>query len=301
MKIKLVITDLDDTLYDWIDYYVPSFLAMVEELSRITGIDVEQLKSAFKKVHERHRTTEYTFAIEELDVLAPFHQGLSPAEIVQKYESAIKAFRKVRKRTMSLYPGVKDVLEELRRRGVKIAAATEALHFHAIYRLKQLAIEEYFSAIVCHPDHELPPGLTYEDVRFYEDASRYQTIIPLTVRPPDEVRKPDPRFLQGLLAQLSVFPEEVLYVGDSLTKDILLARRIGAFDALARFGRGVDAVTFAELLKITYWTEEDLEFDSQLKQEAVTPTFILAEPAEIITALESIEKRDLPMTKLARL
>jgi FMN phosphatase YigB (HAD superfamily) len=288
--IKAVVTDLDNTLYDWVDYYVPSFLAMVEELSRLTGLDVEALKAAFKRIHEKHRTTEYSFAVEELDVLRPFNEGLSQKQILQKYETAIRAFRQVRKRSLTLYPGVERTLENLRNRGITIAAATEAMSFHAIYRLKQLGIEDYFAAIVCPPDHGLPTGLTYEDVRFYDDPSKYETSISLVVHPPRNVRKPDPQFLETLLVEMSLRPEEVLYVGDSITKDILLARRSGTYDALAEYGRHIQPEKFAELLKITYWTEEDLLLEGRLKGEAVTPRFTLTKADDIITVVDSIQR-----------
>ena len=42
---KVLITDLDDTLYDWLGFFIPSFYAMVDELVSITGIDKEILLS----------------------------------------------------------------------------------------------------------------------------------------------------------------------------------------------------------------------------------------------------------------
>lgn len=37
--IKLLISDLDDTLYDWTGFFVPAFYAMADEIARMTGID----------------------------------------------------------------------------------------------------------------------------------------------------------------------------------------------------------------------------------------------------------------------
>ena len=36
---KLLITDLDDTLYDWLGYFIPSFYGMVDEIASITKIN----------------------------------------------------------------------------------------------------------------------------------------------------------------------------------------------------------------------------------------------------------------------
>src|SRR5262249_48928160 len=122
--IKLVITDLDNTLYNWVDYFVPSFNAMLRELVRLTNLDEDTLRQSFKRVHQRHGTTEYSFAIEELDVLVSENAGLALSEILAKYDPAIKAFRRVRRRTLRLYEGVSATLQELGRQGKMVAAHT---------------------------------------------------------------------------------------------------------------------------------------------------------------------------------
>ena len=84
--IKLIVTDLDNTIYNWVDFYVPAFNAMLKELNHISGISERQLKQAFKRVHQKHKTTEYAFAIEELDVLPEVQQGKPPRYIREKYD-----------------------------------------------------------------------------------------------------------------------------------------------------------------------------------------------------------------------
>jgi phosphoglycolate phosphatase len=51
-----------------------------------------------------------------------------------------------------------------------------------------------------------------------------------------ECEKPDPRGLRAICSFLGVEPKEVLYVGDSLTKDIALAQEQGALDCWAEYG-----------------------------------------------------------------
>ena len=41
--IKLVITDLDDTLYSWIGFFIPAFYDMVQELSLIMDVPQNEL------------------------------------------------------------------------------------------------------------------------------------------------------------------------------------------------------------------------------------------------------------------
>jgi FMN phosphatase YigB (HAD superfamily) len=38
-ELKLLVTDLDNTLYDWVTFFAQSFDAMVAKLIEMTGID----------------------------------------------------------------------------------------------------------------------------------------------------------------------------------------------------------------------------------------------------------------------
>jgi len=78
------------------------------------------LRESFKRVHQKHKTTEYAFSIQDLDVLAEIDAGLTVSEILRKYDSAIKAFRVTRKKTLHLYGDVREALEKLRSEGRKI-------------------------------------------------------------------------------------------------------------------------------------------------------------------------------------
>lgn len=40
---KIIITDLDDTLYDWLGFFIPSFYEMVDEIVNITKINKDIL------------------------------------------------------------------------------------------------------------------------------------------------------------------------------------------------------------------------------------------------------------------
>jgi FMN phosphatase YigB (HAD superfamily) len=61
-----VITDLDNTLFDWVDLWVRCFGAMFEKIVEISGVPAEELKAEIKRIHRKHGTSEYSFLIEEL-------------------------------------------------------------------------------------------------------------------------------------------------------------------------------------------------------------------------------------------
>jgi phosphoglycolate phosphatase len=102
----LIVTDLDDTIYNWLGFYIPSFRAMLREVEHISGISRESLVRSFRKVHQRHGTTEYAFALEELDVLPPVRTPQDLRDRLEQYGPAIRAFRDARKKLLRPHEGV---------------------------------------------------------------------------------------------------------------------------------------------------------------------------------------------------
>jgi phosphoglycolate phosphatase len=264
---------------------------MIKELSRLTGIDAEDLKAAFKRVHEKHTTTEYAFAIEELDVLHAKHGKLTVKQTLERYGPAIEAFRRTRQRTMRLYDGVSESLAELRNRGKTLVAMTDTFDYYAIRRLKDLGVEEYFSAICAPRDPGLPPGVSPREARRYTDPSRYETIIPHRISPEAGKRKPDPSILGNLLTTMAVPAQETILVGDSLSRDIRMGQSCGAWDVYAKYGDNVNPEYYQELLKITYWGYEDVKEHVQLDAGVIVPTFAIGAFGEIFQVIQEIESR----------
>jgi FMN phosphatase YigB (HAD superfamily) len=253
---KLIVTDIDNTLYDWVGFYVPCFLAMVDTIAQISGVDAEAIKGSFQRVHRRHGTSEYAFAIEELDVLDAIDPGMPPRDRVKKYDPAIEAFRRCRKDRLRLYPSVAETLDQLRRRGVRLVAHSDSMMVPVSRRLRQLDLDTHFDAICASRDSGIPDYLPLSVARVAPDsvvAARTELI-----ELPAGVRKPHPDALLPLLQNLGVSRENVLYVGDSTTKDMGLAERCGVRGVLARYGRVVDPLLYAELVKITYWSSADI-------------------------------------------
>ena len=60
--IKLLITDLDDTLYSWIGFFVPAFYGMLDELSVILNEPQQVLIDEYKEIHQERGSVEYPFA-----------------------------------------------------------------------------------------------------------------------------------------------------------------------------------------------------------------------------------------------
>ena len=287
LAIKLFITDLDNTLYDWVGYYIPSFLAMVGVLSKITGVSPEQLKAAFKRVHEMHRCTEYAFAIEELDVLADIDRGLSVADRIQKYFPAIEAFRQKRRELLHLYDTVPETLEALKNRGIRIAALTDATTYYASRRLRQLNIEDYFDLMCASDDHGVPADVPPSTVRSLTE-SEYHPRIGL-ILPSGNLRKPNPDLVGKVLNATRTEPHEALLLGDSLFMDVRMAQQARVWDAFAAYGAEQDESQYHELVKITYWRAADIAEYERLRHGAVQPSFTVRTFSEVLNVIESID------------
>ena len=68
-----LITDLDNTLFDWADIWYQCFSAMLDEIVRISGLNRETLISEIRAIHQKYGTSEYSFLIEELPSLQPLY------------------------------------------------------------------------------------------------------------------------------------------------------------------------------------------------------------------------------------
>lgn len=64
-RIRLFITDLDNTLYDWVSFFTSSFYEMVGEAAGLLQADRGELLDQLRDVHRRHHNSEHPFALLE--------------------------------------------------------------------------------------------------------------------------------------------------------------------------------------------------------------------------------------------
>jgi phosphoglycolate phosphatase len=233
VRLRAVVTDLDNTLYPWVDYVVPCLEAMVSSLAATTGLPRIRIVQSLKAVYTKYESNEYPFAIQESDLFAPY-EGDPDSFLQLVVEPARRAFRDAREKYLQPYPGVPGTLEEIRRRGYALVALTDAPRNAAELRLKWLGLDQHFDAIYTLPGYPLPRHV-HADIRRRQEAGHYRgrtRVIEL----PREAEKPSPAGLRRVLADLGVRGDEVLYVGDNLAKDMPLAAACGALGAWAEYG-----------------------------------------------------------------
>jgi phosphoglycolate phosphatase-like HAD superfamily hydrolase len=270
-KVSLIITDLDNTLFDWVEIWYRSFSAMLESLLRKSQIPRQTLVSEIREIHQREGTSEYAFLIEELPSLREKHPGQNPAEV---YADAIQAFREARASALTLYPTVSDTLQFLKASGCQVVGYTESLEFYSLYRVRKLNLDGLLDFVYTPPDHALPSGLSREKIRLYAPESYALTRTQHRHTPPGEL-KPNPKLLADIIIETGGRKSESIYIGDSLMKDIAMAQDAGVTDVHAKYGTAQNRPEYGLLREVTHWTPEAVQKEKELTRSDVKPKYEL--------------------------
>ena len=276
MITRALITDLDNTLYDWVTFFALAFDAMLGELTKLLDVDRQTLLAQFKEVHQRYGSTETPWAALELPSARLKFPDLSASELAQQLEPAFRAFSAARKRHLTLYDHVADTLERLNSGGVVVIGHTEALPVNAFYRLTLLGIAERFSRIYTVEgktvDHPFP-----ERLRSFPSPEQIRAL-------PASERKPNPDVLLDICRREGLSIEECLYVGDSPTRDVAMAKAAGIKAVWARYGTRWDPALWKLIVSVTHWTSADVQREAKLKEvfHNVQPDFTIDQFDQIL-------------------
>lgn len=295
---KLLVCDLDNTLYDWVGYFVPSFNAMVNAALPIIGCDRERLLDDLREVHQKHRDSEQPFALIETSVVQKRFPGMSASEMAEALDPAFHAFNSTRKKTLKLNYGVMEGLSALNRAGVVLVAHTESKLYGAFDRMNRLQVIRFFRRIYCrerpssvHPDEAAAAAWSKQiPMHMVRELAHHQS-------------KPDPNVLLEICRAEGIAAYESAYVGDSIARDILMAKRAKVFAIWAKYGASHDRKLYADLVRVTHWTSDEVAREDQLRAEAksIRPDYTAASSfTEVLTAI-GIEapEVDQPMPSLA--
>lgn len=274
-QVSLLVTDLDNTLYDWVEMWYKAFESMLEQIVSISGVPRESLEPEIQKIFQKHGTTEYAFLIEEIPSLKIRHPG---EDLTKVYQDAINAYRYARSETLRLYPGVLETLKTIKNKGCMIVIFTESMGFYTLRRLKKFGLDGIIDFVYSPPDHNKPEGTE----RYYEERAYIfeKTIQRFT---PKGESKPNADILLSIIRDngIASTPQQTIYVGDSLMKDVKMARDAGIIDIYAKYGVVSNSDAYSVLRRVTHWTEEDVEREKKISAEGiVTPSYTLEKTFE---------------------
>ena len=271
---SLLVTDLDNTLWDWVGAWYSSFSALVDSLVVESGVERERLLYEIRFEHQRRHTTEYSNLIAELPCLQNFSDD--PAALRRRFDASLHAQNSARKQATKLYPTVRETLDVLKRRGWVIAAYTESGAYWTQWRIAQTGLDGVIDVLYSAPDHDELGGVDLAALRYWSDPSAYRLNQTVHKKLPLEVRKPNVQVLAQILADQDAVPEDAIFIGDSLMKDIAMAQHLGVCDVHARYGESHERQEYELLRQVTHWSEADVANEQRIAAQAeVVPTFTL--------------------------
>jgi FMN phosphatase YigB (HAD superfamily) len=235
--VRLVVTDMDNTLYSWVDYIVPAVEAMVAAVCAATGFPRIRVVQSLKSVYSTYESNEYPYALQESSIYAEFPDFGSFDKLV--IDPARAAFAQARKKYLRPFRAVVETLETLKSRGIPVVALTDAPRNPAEYRAKFMGLDQYLEGLYTLPGFRFPKrkgeALVAPHILSKDERGEYRAACPV-VELPRSAEKPSTLGLSKICKDHGVTPREVLIVGDSLHKDLALAHSVGAVGVWAEYG-----------------------------------------------------------------
>lgn len=286
-RVSLLVTDLDNTLWDWFAAWHASFSAMLRKLSELSGVSEEQLEHEIQAVHRRRGTSEYSYLLNELPSLLKRTPGSNPSEV---YDEAIHALNRERIRHTRLYPGVMETLRELQRRKVPVVAYTESVAYWSEWRIRRTGLDGLVTVMYSSPDHDFPAGVNAQQLRT-QPPTAYGLRKTVHKHVPPGILKPNAEVLGSILSDFEVTPQVAVYVGDSLMKDVAMAQELGVHDVHAEYGVSHDRDGYNLLRRVSHWTPQDIKREKELAtRPTIIPSHVLTEGfAQILTMFNFAE------------
>ena len=274
---RLLITDLDNTLWDWFEAWYESFSALLDGLVALSGVDRAVLEEQIRTVHQLRGTTEYSNLIREIPALVAAAAPHDPFEV---FDAALHAQNSMRKDTTCLYPGVSQSLRALKHAGVRIVAYTESGAYWTEWRIRHTGLDGVIDVLYSSPDHDLAAGIQMADLRTgHYDESTYGLRATKHLHVPQGVLKPNGEILSSILGEERCDPADAVYVGDSLMKDIAMAQSVGVLDIHAQYGLAQSRASYDLLRRVTHWSDQDVAREKELARPhgSVVPTLVCHE------------------------
>jgi FMN phosphatase YigB (HAD superfamily) len=265
-----LITDLDNTLWDWFAAWYESFSAMLSRLTELSGIPQAVLETEIRRVHRERGTAEYSNLLDEIPMLNA--DGKKPSIL---YDDALHRQNSARISATKLYPTVLSTLKTLKNEGILIVAYTDSLAYWTEWRIKHTGLDGIIDILYSSPDHDLPNGLTVQDLRTRPEAE-YGLRQTDHHHLPRGASKPNVKILRFILEDCGRAPAESVYVGDNLMKDIAMAQAAGVKDVHAAYGLAQDKPGYELLRRVSHWSAAEIEQEKLLATNGeVVPSIIL--------------------------
>jgi phosphoglycolate phosphatase len=206
---------------------------------------------------------------------------------LEAFDSAVHALNKVRASRMRLYPGVASTFTTLKQHDVPIVAYSESIAYWTEWRIRRTGLDGVIDVLYTSPDHDFPNGVSVDDLRTLP-PSEYGLTKTIHKHVDRGLLKPNSEVLTGILKEFNTNPEDTVYVGDSLMKDVAMAQHVGVIDVHAAYGIAQNRAGYDLLRRVSHWTTGDIERERRLQVAGtVTPSYVLRKGfAELLDIFE---------------
>lgn len=259
---SVLITDLDDTLWNWIEIWHASFELTLSEIIRKSGLNEKEAIELIKEIHTSVGTSEYP------DLIYDFEKKLTGnddvADIDEKYAHLFELQKIASEKTMKPFSNVVSSLLKVKETGTIIIGYTESMASSAIDKVKLFNLDGVFDVIYAREDLK---NLIRSNHLLKK--SELRTLSRLAM-------KPDKAMLLKIINDAKAQPIDCVYLGDNLIKDIQMAKDADVLDVFAKYGHSKKNSKEYELLKkVTHWPPKDVKIESETTQSEILPSIIL--------------------------
>ncbi len=242
-------TDIDNTLFDWVHYYTRSFGALLDVVAKEVSVPRQILAAEAKQIFTSEQSIEYPFVLQEMPSVNRFYDHNVDLLLNGVVELGRQAFLKTASHVLKPYSGVVETLAKIKADypHVPIVALTDAPRYVAMWKLNKLGLLRYFDAVYGLGDPKIPICQHTGRVKVTEEILikhlrqfnfEFQGKIRVL---PDDYEKPGTKGLKTVLMDYHLdedpsHRERVVGVGDSPRKDSARGKLLGVRTALATYG-----------------------------------------------------------------
>jgi FMN phosphatase YigB (HAD superfamily) len=268
----LVVVDVDNTLYDWVGVWGRAFGAMLRTLAEKTSRGPDEWYKAAHGAHVKRGAIECPSLLSDIAESAHWPVGVDPAEVLPP---AAAAYRQQWDHHLTTYSGVREALSTLAEQGHTVVAYTEGDVSIAATRLTRLGLAGVIRRVFGRPPLPAATHAAWCTVEVLKTCPIAFDFIPR------EDNKPNPTGLRTIIAMCGSSPQNAVYVGDNLWKDVVMAQTLGAGGVWARYGTVRDPEHMALLERVAHWTPQAVLTERHTTLSTVTPDAVLDDPREL--------------------
>lgn len=216
---KLVITDLDDTLWQWLTTWYGGYKGFINYLHEHEGVPEEQASEAWARSYGDGGGIEFP---PTADYLIKY-TDLTTKKAIAAYPEAVRVSRRSRDESLLMFDGVADTLRTLADNGVTVVAHTDSPITAAVHRLHTAGLDGAVKEVYAAP--------VFEDFGY-----GMYLLNTVDVHVSQWEFKPSTRVLNEIIRYHGASLDNTFYVGDSLRRDMTMARTAGITGLWAKYG-----------------------------------------------------------------